>query len=126
MARYFPLAEVWASDIRDEEFTKNPRINWNKGDLFEGLRGHFDLIICNFPYVPSWLCEGLEPRIAFDGGHDGFDLIGRFLSGVDKFVPRSNFLIAIEMYHLHGEQLGESWQVVKDSQQFDRFAFRKG
>lgn len=123
MARYFPLAEIWASDIRDEEFTKNPRINWNKGDLFEGLSGKYDLIICNFPYLPTELC-GLseEPRIAFDGGHDGFRLTERFIRDLPKFLDQ-RYLVAIEMFHTHGELLPSEWEVKTDVHGVCRFAF---
>ena len=50
------------------------------GDWGEDIRGPFDLIVCNPPYVPSSSIDelspevlGYDPRLALDGGADGLD-----------------------------------------------------
>jgi ribosomal protein L3 glutamine methyltransferase len=57
-----------------------------QGDLFAPLKGErYDLIISNPPYVDADGMAGLpaecafEPRMAFDGGTDGIDLVRRLL-----------------------------------------------
>ena len=125
LAERFPKAEVWASDIREEEFSTSLKVKWNQGDLFEGLYGKFDLIVCNFPYVPTGLCGDSEPRIAFDGGIDGFDLIERFLAELPKYLPETNYLVAIEIFHAHAEKL-PGWRILNDSNDLSRFALLKG
>ena len=95
-ARAFPNATVDAADlsgdalqvarrnVADHGLTK--RIRLVQGDLFAPLGGaRYDLIISNPPYVDAAGMAGLprecehEPRMAFDGGDDGIDLVRRIL-----------------------------------------------
>jgi len=52
-----------------------------RSDLFEGIRGKFDLIIFNPPYLPTKQAERSDQWInyALDGGESGRETIGRFL-----------------------------------------------
>ena len=57
-----------------------------RSDLLEGLSGAaFDLIVSNPPYIPSSICDHLqpevmkEPRLALDGGPDGCALYCRII-----------------------------------------------
>lgn len=62
-------------------------VAFSQSDLLEGSpSGEFHAIAANLPYVPSADIEGLmpevrdhEPRLALDGGADGFDLIRRLV-----------------------------------------------
>jgi len=53
------------------------RVQWVRGRWVDGLRGPFDGIIANPPYVPSAQVDRLpldvrrEPRMSLDGGADG-------------------------------------------------------
>lgn len=95
-ARAFPNAAIDAADlsrdaldvarrnVADHGLTK--RIRLVQGDLFAALAGErYDLIISNPPYVDKEGMAGLprecayEPRMAFDGGDDGIDLVRRIL-----------------------------------------------
>jgi release factor glutamine methyltransferase len=56
------------------------RVAFCVDDWARSLSGRFDLIICNPPYIPSQDIAALmpevalhEPRLALDGGVDGFD-----------------------------------------------------
>ncbi len=56
------------------------RARFEEGDWGGALRGRFDLILCNPPYIPTGQIAGLEPevaafepRVALDGGPDGLD-----------------------------------------------------
>jgi ribosomal protein L3 glutamine methyltransferase len=96
-ARAFPNATIDAADlsadalevakrnVTDHGLTK--RIRLVHGDLFAPLAGErYDLIISNPPYVDAEGMAGLpaecehEPKMAFDGGADGIDLVCRILS----------------------------------------------
>lgn len=65
------------------------------GDLFSPVRGRFDVLTANPPYIPSAEVETLspdilrhEPRLALDGGSDGLDLARRILAGArEHLVP---------------------------------------
>ncbi|MBQ3505400.1 MAG: peptide chain release factor N(5)-glutamine methyltransferase [Clostridia bacterium] len=71
-----------------------------QSDLFTRLRGRFDLIISNPPYIPSADIETLqtevkdyEPRIALDGGADGLDIYRRIAAEAAKYLNRGGMLM---------------------------------
>lgn len=74
-----------------------------RSDLLEGLNGTvFDLIVSNPPYIPSSVCDHLqpevmkEPRLALDGGPDGCDLYRRIIETAPSFlVPGGRLLLEI-------------------------------
>ncbi|MFA6079059.1 MAG: peptide chain release factor N(5)-glutamine methyltransferase [Candidatus Omnitrophota bacterium] len=55
------------------------RVEFVQSDLFGGIKGEFDIIVTNPPYIARNEFEGLqkevlmEPHIALDGGEDGLD-----------------------------------------------------
>jgi release factor glutamine methyltransferase len=53
-------------------------------DLFAGVRGPFDLVLFNPPYLPTAPDERLDDWLeyALDGGPDGRQTIARFLEGL--------------------------------------------
>src|SRR5262249_19077426 len=95
-ARHFPNATVDAVDISKDalavaacnvaDHALEHRVTLHRGDLFAPLAGQrYDLIISNPPYVDA---EGMaalppecraEPKLAFDGGADGLDVVRRIL-----------------------------------------------
>ncbi len=71
-----------------------------QSDLFSRIRGRFDLIITNPPYIPSAEIERLqtevkdyEPRLALDGGADGLDFYRRIAANASKYINRGGLLI---------------------------------
>jgi ribosomal protein L3 glutamine methyltransferase len=96
-AHHFPNATIDAVDISKgalevaaqnvAEYGLQDRIRLHRGDLFAplGKRG-YDLIISNPPYVDADGMAALppecraEPKLAFDGGADGLDVIRRILN----------------------------------------------
>ena len=87
-ARHFPNAEVDAVDISKDALDVAARnvAELYQGDLFKPLgEKRYDLIISNPPYVDAGGMADLpaecraEPKIAFDGGNDGLDIVKRVL-----------------------------------------------
>jgi len=95
-ARHFANAEVDAVDVSKgalEVAARNvsdhglqERITLHRGDLFGPLgEARYDLIISNPPYVDAHGMAALppecraEPKLAFDGGTDGLDVVRRIL-----------------------------------------------
>jgi ribosomal protein L3 glutamine methyltransferase len=112
-ARHFPAAEIDAVDISKDALDvamRNvddhglaDRIALYRGDLFGPLGGkRYDLIISNPPYVDA---EGMaslpsecraEPKLAFDGGADGLDVVRRILEDAPAHLtPRGGLLCEI-------------------------------
>ena len=76
------------------------RIRLLRGDLFAPVAAeHYDLIIANPPYVDRRGMRGLppecrhEPRIAFDGGNDGLDVIRRILDEATRHLTKNGGLL---------------------------------
>jgi len=91
-ARHFPNATVDAVDISKDALAVaarnvadhglEDRVALHRGDLFAPLAGkRYDLIISNPPYVDADGMAALppecraEPKLAFDGGVDGLDIV---------------------------------------------------
>jgi ribosomal protein L3 glutamine methyltransferase len=89
-ARAFPRARVSAADISRDALAVarrnvGRRIRLIQSDLFDGVRGTFDLIVANPPYVTSRAMRALpaeyryEPGLALAAGSDGLDVIHRII-----------------------------------------------
>jgi len=109
-AYHFPNAVVDAVDISKGalevaarnvgEHGLNERITLHRGDLFAPLgKARYDLIITNPPYVDA---EGMaalppecraEPKLAFDGGVDGLDVVRRILRDAPDHLTADGGLI---------------------------------
>ncbi|HWQ46376.1 MAG TPA: peptide chain release factor N(5)-glutamine methyltransferase [Longilinea sp.] len=72
------------------------------GDLLTMAAGPFDLVCANLPYIPTPTLNDLpvsafEPRLALDGGEDGFDLIKSLLQDSQRWMaPGGCMLLEIE------------------------------
>lgn len=69
-------------------------------DWFEGIDGHFDLIISNPPYIPTADLKSLEPAVrdfdapeALDGGADGLRFYRSTLAQAADFLQPGGLLI---------------------------------
>jgi ribosomal protein L3 glutamine methyltransferase len=112
-SRNFPNAEIDAVDISKDalevaarnvrDYGLEHRLTLYRGDLFKPLDGkRYDLIISNPPYVDA---EGMadlprecraEPKLAFDGGTDGLDIVRRILDEAEAHLtPRGGLLCEI-------------------------------
>ena len=112
-SRTFPNAKIDAVDISREaievaahnvaDYGLQDRVMLHRGDLFAPLGDkRYDLIIANPPYVDA---EGMaalprecraEPKLAFDGGADGLEVIGRILSEARRHLtPEGGLLCEI-------------------------------
>ncbi|WP_024514090.1 50S ribosomal protein L3 N(5)-glutamine methyltransferase [Bradyrhizobium sp. Tv2a-2] len=112
-ARHFPNAQVDAVDVSKDalavaarnvaEHGLGDRVSLYRGDLFAPLGDRrYDLIISNPPYVDA---EGMaslppecraEPKLAFDGGPDGLDLVRRIVEDAAAYLtPQGGLLCEI-------------------------------
>jgi ribosomal protein L3 glutamine methyltransferase len=93
--------EVAARNVAD--YSLEHRVTLHRGDLFGPIGDRrYDLIISNPPYVDA---EGMaelprecraEPKLAFDGGADGLDMIRRILQEAERHLtPEGGLLCEI-------------------------------
>jgi ribosomal protein L3 glutamine methyltransferase len=108
-ARAFPRAEVDASDIsraalavaahnvRKHRLKK--RIRLIRSDLFGSIRGRYDLIICNPPYVSTPSMRRLpreyryEPGLALAGGRHGLDYVVQIIDESPRFLKPGGLVV---------------------------------
>ena len=71
---------VTASDINKECLKNLKGIKTIYSDLFEKIKGKFDLIIFNPPYLPLDKREDEESALSTTGGIKGYETLERFLN----------------------------------------------
>ncbi len=113
-AMAYPEIQVDASDISPAALeiarvnvarhSLDARIRVIESDLFAGLRGAYDLILCNPPYVTAERMAALpaeyraEPVLALAGGEDGMDLIRRIVAEAPRRLSVDGVLV-LEVGH---------------------------
>ena len=112
-SRNFPNAAIDAVDISKDaievaarnvgDYGLQDRLKLYRGDLFKPLGDkRYDLIISNPPYVDAQGMADLprecraEPKLAFDGGADGLDIVRRILDEAEAHLtPQGGLLCEI-------------------------------
>jgi len=137
-SRNFPNATIDAVDISKialevaahnvGDYGLDHRLTLHRGDLFKPLgNARYDLIISNPPYVDAEGMAGLprecraEPKLAFDGGADGLDIVRRILDqAASHLTPQGGLLCEIgrgrEALEAAYPQLPLLWLDTEDSQ----------
>jgi release factor glutamine methyltransferase len=94
------VATVVATDINPHAVmsARNCGVDVIRTDLFGGIRGLFDLILFNPPYLPTRPGEKIDDWLeyALDGGRNGRVVIERFASGVHQILsPGGRILLLV-------------------------------
>ena len=109
-ANTFHNAEIAAADISTDalavarinlkEHDLSDRITLHQGDLFDAVKDQkFDLIITNPPYVATEEVNAFppeyahEPRLAHEGGSDGFNLVREIIKQAPKHLNTGGGLL---------------------------------
>jgi ribosomal protein L3 glutamine methyltransferase len=136
--RSFPNAAIDAVDISKDalavaarnvrDYGLEDRLTLYQGDLFAPLGdSRYDLIISNPPYVDALGMASLprecraEPKLAFDGGADGLDVVRRILDQAGQHLtPEGGLLCEIgrgrELLEAAYPQLPLLWLDTEDSE----------
>ncbi len=112
LAKKFPDAEIWATDIADEALALarqnaqrlglGGRVQFLKSDLLANVTGAFDVIVANLPYVPKQDRHLLsrevlhDPEIALFGGERGDEVMRRLIDQAPKHL-KAGALFALEV-----------------------------
>ena len=113
-AMAYPEVQVDAADISQDALDVarinvdrhklGARIRLMQSDLLNAVRGPYDLILCNPPYVNSASMAALpaeyraEPALALAGGDDGMDLVRRVLRDAPAHLNAEGVLV-LEIGH---------------------------
>ncbi len=109
LTKSLPDCRIFASDISEGALevarlnagrqNVSDRISFIKSDLFCNIKGLFDIIVSNPPYVarPEFATLQkevlMEPKVAFDGGDDGLDFYRKIISDSRKFLKPGGYLL---------------------------------
>jgi ribosomal protein L3 glutamine methyltransferase len=119
-AMAYPEVVVDAADISDDALAVarinvdrhqlGKRITLIKSDLLDQVRGPYDLIVCNPPYVNTQSMNALpqeyrhEPAMALAGGDDGMDFVRRIVRDAPaKMSPDAVLVLEIGHERAHFE-----------------------
>ncbi|MAG91905.1 hypothetical protein CMO83_04475 [Candidatus Woesearchaeota archaeon] len=92
------VKSVLATDIQEgvikycKETIKNRKIKFLQSDLFQNIKGKFDLIIFNPPYLPQ---ELKLKDLTLEGGKKGYEVIERFLDEVNNFLNKEGIVLVV-------------------------------
>ena len=85
------------------------KVSFIQSNMFENIKGKFNVIVCNPPYIESDVIETLddnvknfEPHIALDGGQDGLKFY-RILAEQAHLHLSKNGLLILEIGYNQGE-----------------------
>lgn len=128
-AMAYPEVVVDAADISDDALAVArinvdkhklaKRITLVKSDLLNDVKGPYDLIVCNPPYVNAQSMAELpkeyqhEPSLALAGGDDGMDLVRRILKDApSRLSPTGVLVLEIGNERAHFEHAFRKLEVV--------------
>ena len=71
----------------------------NKGNLFDGLKDRYSIIVCNPPYIEREIVNTLmpevkdyEPRLALDGGEDGLSFYRSIIKEAVDYLDTNGYI----------------------------------
>lgn len=109
LAKFKPKAKVQGADISPEALQVSEENAGRNGvdvrfflsDMFKQVRGNFDVIVSNPPYIPTGVIQGLmpevkdfEPHLALDGREDGLWFYRILTSEGKKYLKSGGVLMA--------------------------------
>lgn len=109
IAKYTKNSTITMSDISSKalniaknNYTKNiedtSKVEFIKSDMFKDIKGKYDIIVSNPPYIESKEISKLdkqvqnEPKIALDGGEDGLKFYKILSNEAHKFLNKNGYL----------------------------------
>ena len=114
---------ILGTDINGEAVKHCKKIGFNciKSDLFEKVKGAFDVIVFNPPYLPEDKREPKTSRRETTGGKKGSEIIIRFLKQAEKHLAKNGkiFLVTSSLAEeLEFKKLGFKAQIVEMEKMF--------
>lgn len=88
---------IVAVDINPDsiKLLKKEKIKAIKSNLFNKVKGNFDLIICNPPYLPEDKREDKDSKIITTGGKKGDEFILKFLNQSVKHLSKNGIILLL-------------------------------
>lgn len=101
----------------EHQVLNSSKITWLQADLLHDTTNkQIDILVANLPYIPSSRIAELdpsvkdfEPRLALDGGSNGFELIKKLLDQSITILNK-NAVLLLEVDDTHLPELFKPWQ----------------
>ena len=120
IAKNLPYAKIIATDISPQALkvaeknaklhNSHDRVIFVTADLLDGFKRTPDIIVTNLPYIPTArllhidpMVTDWEPKIALDGGQDGFELYRKLFTQLSKLFASQNEQKKLYPKYLIGE-----------------------
>jgi release factor glutamine methyltransferase len=89
--------EVLAVDVNPEaiKLCEEKGLKCVESDLFENVKGKFDWIIFNPPYLPEDSREPEDSKLATTGGKKGDELLKRFLLEAKEYLVKDGKMLVL-------------------------------
>ena len=127
------ISEAALMLARENAALNDVNIDFVRSDLLTSVRGRFNVIVCNPPYIKSDDIPNLqkevrafEPRIALDGGDDGLEFYRRIAKVVRNYLAKDGVLL-LEYGEGQADEILKLFErrdyamVIKDLSGTDRF-----
>ena len=82
-------------DFSVVEYLRDKGFNAVQSDLFSNIKGKFDLIVFNPPYLPYDKREDFQSSLHTSGGKRGDEIIVRFLENVKKYLTDNGIVLIV-------------------------------
>jgi len=89
-AKQLGIKNIFSCDVGYEavEHCKKLGFNCIVSNLFEKIKGKYNLIIFNPPYLPEYEKEDVESKLITTGGKKGSEIINKFLKSAKKHLTK--------------------------------------
>lgn len=146
LKKLFPNSKVTGIDISKEAISQakqnakdnKTEITFIESDLFQNVKGKYDLIISNPPYISEDeeiedIVKNNEPHIALYAKNNGLEYYEKILKDIKHYL-KENTIIAFEIGYKQKEAItkiskkhlpNHKVECIKDIQKKDRFLFIK-
>ena len=108
-----------------------------QGDLFQNVKGRYDILVSNPPYIPSKVVDELmpevrehEPRMALDGEADGLSFYRRIIREAVNYIKEDGYVFfeigfdqAEDLREIFVEHGFQNMKVQKDLTGHDRVVY---
>lgn len=88
---------IFSCDINKEavKTCRNMGFKCISSDLFENIKGKYDLIVFNPPYLPLDKREPVSSRVSTTGGKKGSEITNKFLKQAKKYLNENGKIILL-------------------------------
>jgi len=83
---------------------KNKKITFRQSDLFSNIKGKFDTIIFNPPYLPE---DARLKDLTLDGGKKGYEVLERFINSLNNYLNEDGICLIVFSSLTNKEKVNE-------------------